>query len=69
MYADSNARMSLAKTRRRELLTFCALYRLEVVARQKLSNRILSNFNCQFAVSFDANSVTKLSHRVDALQS
>ncbi|KAI8713383.1 hypothetical protein NCS52_01282600 [Fusarium sp. LHS14.1] len=42
MDADNNARMFLAKTRRRYLLTFCELFRLEVVAHQKLSNQILS---------------------------
>lgn len=46
IYADSNARKSLVKTRRRDLLTFCTLYRLEVVAHQKLSDHILSSVNC-----------------------
>lgn len=46
IYSDSNARKSLVKTRRRDLLTLCTLYRLEVVAHQKLSDHILSSVNC-----------------------
>lgn len=46
MHADSDIRMFLAKTRRRDLPNFCVRYRLGVVAHQKLLNHILSSYNC-----------------------